>query len=239
MNIYTSIPKKSHSTALTIGFFDGVHLGHQNLIQALRETGEKTTVLTFSNPPWQVFKPGAPLNLLTSFSLKLALLEKYGVDAVIALPFTREFASTSYEDLLSQFTLSHLILGIGSEFGKNREGNAANVQNIALQKGFKVQYISKTIVDGEIVSSSRIRQYILSNQLAKAERLLGRPYALLFPPGRQMMTQDLCLPPDGIYPVRIDELSDQLEIKTVLKERSLTLSRTYPNQFLINFDSIR
>lgn len=157
-------------TALTIGFFDGVHLGHQTLLKRLR-THPHATILTFSNHPKDLFNPPAP-PLLLPLSEKIALLKTYA-DEVIVLPFNHELANTPFDTLLSQFDLSHLILGTGSVFGKNREGDEAAVRQYA--KGqFTVEYISKTLFEGEPISSSRIRKALASGNTNLAKQLLGR-----------------------------------------------------------------
>lgn len=158
-------------TALTIGFFDGVHLGHQALLKRLRKHPH-ATILTFSNHPQDVIKPPAP-PLLIPFSEKIALLNDYA-DEVIVLPFTAAFAETSYDELLSQFDLAHLILGTGSVFGKNREGNEANVRKYADARGIKVEYVEKFLYQNEPVSSSRIRKALNEGNITLAHQLLGR-----------------------------------------------------------------
>lgn len=158
-------------TALTIGFFDGVHKGHQKLLKRLRECPH-ATILTFSNHPRAVIKPPAPPALLP-LEEKVTLLKLYA-DDVIVLPFTLEFASTPYDKLLSQFDLTHLILGIGSVFGKNREGNEANVRKYGESQNIVVEYIPKALFQNEPISSSRIRQALATGDQTLAQQLLGR-----------------------------------------------------------------
>ena len=159
------------TTALTIGFFDGVHLGHQKLLKRLREHPH-ATILTFSNHPQSLFKPPAP-ELLISLEEKKRLLKPYA-DLVVVLPFTTEFAATPFDQLLQTFAPSHLILGTGSAFGKDREGNEANVRNYARTRGITVEYIEKELFRNEPVSSSRIRQALADGNATLAHQLLGR-----------------------------------------------------------------
>jgi riboflavin kinase/FMN adenylyltransferase len=158
-------------TALTIGFFDGVHLGHQALLRLLRAQPH-ATILTFSNHPQSLFNPPAP-ELLIPLSEKVALLKHYA-DEVIVLPFTLEFAATPFDKLLSQFDLSHLILGTGSAFGKNREGHETNVRHYAKSRNIPVEYIPKLLLHGEPISSSRIRRALAAGDLNLAHQLLGK-----------------------------------------------------------------
>ena len=158
-------------TALTIGFFDGVHLGHQALLKRLR-THPHATILTFSNHPKDLFNPPAP-PLLLPLTEKIALLKTYA-DEVIVLPFNQELADTPFDTLLSRFNLSHLILGAGSVFGQNRTGDETAVRKYAQENGFSVEYISKAQFNGEPISSSRIRKAIAADDLNLVKQLLGR-----------------------------------------------------------------
>lgn len=158
-------------TALTIGFFDGVHLGHQALLKKLREK-PYATILTFSNHPRSVLRPPAP-ELLISYELRIERLKNFA-DQVIVVPFTIEFASLSYRELLDQFDLSHIVLGEGAVFGKNREGNETAIAQYGAENGIVVEYVPKLNLNGEPVSSSRIRHALASSQLDLAQNLLGR-----------------------------------------------------------------
>lgn len=175
MKIYTSIPSDLPPTALTIGTFDGVHLGHRTLLKRLRECGSHSTVLTFTNHPLEILSPPHVPVLLTSLPEKLSLLEECGVDTVIAIPFTQELAALSYEAFIAQFRLTHLILGAGDAFGKNREGSPANLIRLSKEKGFSVEFLDKVLLDGQPISSRRIRAALSSNDFETAARLLGRP----------------------------------------------------------------
>lgn len=157
-------------TALTIGFFDGVHLGHRALLKKLREKPH-ATILTFSNHPRSVLRPPAP-ELLISYELKMERLKPFA-DQIIVVPFTEEFAAISYRELLDQFDLSHIVLGEGSVFGKNREGDELQVRKYGSEKGIVVEYVPKINLNGEPVSSSRIRNALASQQLDLAQQLLG------------------------------------------------------------------
>ena len=157
-------------TALTIGFFDGVHVGHQALLKVLRSKPH-ATILTFSNHPQSLFHPPAP-DLLISYEERIERLQEYA-DVVMVLPFTAELANTTYIELLNRFDLSHLILGEGSIFGNNRKGNEENVRRYGKEKGIQIEYIPKVLFEGEPISSSRIRKAIGEGQTSLANQLLG------------------------------------------------------------------
>lgn len=194
MKLYFSLPKNLPKTSLTIGTFDGLHLGHQTIIRKMRELSSHTTLLTFLNHPAEIIKPElkAP-KLLTPTPIKLSLLDKLGVDAVIVLPFTKEFAKTSYQELLNEFSLSHLVFGKGDYFGKNREGTEENVRRYAEGKNIFVEYLDKKLHEGAPISSSRIRSLIKENRLEEASELLGRPFSIYYPP----LNLSLALPEKG------------------------------------------
>ncbi len=158
-------------TALTIGFFDGVHLGHQELLRRLRQLPH-ATILTFSNHPQSVIRPPAP-SLLIPLEERISLLKEYAAE-VIVLAFTPEFAETPYETLLSKFDLSHIILGEGSVFGRDRQGNEANVRKYGEARGIVVEYIPKVLFEDGPISSSRIRQALAAGDLSLAQKLLGK-----------------------------------------------------------------
>jgi len=157
-------------TALTIGFFDGVHLGHRALLQRLSEHPH-ATILTFSNHPKEVLNPPAP-PLLLPLEEKLSILQQYA-DEVLVVPFNLELASITFEELLSQFDLSHLLLGTGSVFGQGRKGDEEAVKRYAKSHGFTVEYLPKTLYDQEVVSSSRIRRALAAGNTSLANHLLG------------------------------------------------------------------
>ncbi len=205
------IPPLLPPCGLTIGNFDGMHPGHQYLFETLRRTiGEagKLVVLTFNNHPADVLPGRARTPLLCSLSYKLKLIERAGADLVIALDFTKECAETPYDVFLhglkQQLPFSHLVLGKGASFGKNRAGNEENVSKLAQELNFQVSYLEKQSADGEPISSGLIRASLEQGDLKKVNSLLGRPYTLYGKVKNGVLeTQDLCLPPPGFYPLLI------------------------------------
>ncbi|SRR5581483_5738728 len=209
------IPKIHQPCGLTIGSFDGVHLGHQTLLKRLREKlplNSLLVVYTFTNHPSHLFAPHAPIPLICSPLQKVKLLGDYGADMVIFTPFDQQFAKMPFDkflELLKQkLCFSHLVLGAGATFGCKRQGKEENVRELATSLNFEVEYLPKTHARKKLISSGLIRTLIQSGAFHEASECLGRPYSLMghlnvengcynFP------TQGLCLPPDGIYPVRI------------------------------------
>lgn len=233
MKIYTTFPSSLPPTALTIGSFDGFHLGHQALLKALREKSDHITVLTFINHPSQILNPEVPLpGLLLTFPQKLALLKDAGVDVVIVLPFTKELAATPFDLFLDPFQLTYLLLGEGSAFGQGRKGNEENVKAYAAKKGFTVEYLPKILLEEEPISSRRVRAAVAAGDFEMAAKLLGRPFSLFFPKEKKEISEhSLCLPPDGHYFVKAGNHPVLLEVKG----KKLSLSHPFKTETMLEF----
>ena len=173
------IPPISGPIALTIGTFDGVHLGHQHLLQQLKKYGT-AAVLTFSNHPAEILRPQSAPPLIDTLEQKIRRLEMQGIDLALILPFTRELSSLSYDNFLKQIhehlPFTHLILGEGSTFGHQAQGNQANIQAFAKDLQFEARFLPKFLFEGEPVSSKKIRQLISTGNFEQAFRLLGRKF---------------------------------------------------------------
>ena len=172
----------SKKIALTIGSFDGVHLGHLALFKRLREkVGEKgiTAVFTFKNHPSTLLSGRPPVKLLTTPEEKLHLLKQAGIDLVILVEFTPEFMAQPFDlflkNLKSHLPFSFLVLGEGAAFGKNKQGDKAHVSQLAKELKCEVEYLQKTTLNGQPISSGTIRKLIAEGNLALASSLLGRP----------------------------------------------------------------
>jgi riboflavin kinase / FMN adenylyltransferase len=171
----------------TIGNFDGVHLGHQTLIRDLVERAEKVggtpTVITFHPHPLQVLAPNNAPRLIQTLEQKLATIEYYGIQLVVVIPFTREFAQIRAHDfavniLWGLLHLHEVYVGPTFAFGHRREGSFNLLKEIGEEKGFMVGKIHQVQFRGSRVSSTAVRQALISGQVALARRLLGRPFSL-------------------------------------------------------------
>jgi riboflavin kinase/FMN adenylyltransferase len=175
-------------TIVTIGTFDGVHLGHQKILSRLQElkknTGLKTVVLTFEPHPRKILFPEQKdLKLITLIDEKLNLLEKYGVDVSVVYPFSKHFSqleSQVYieEILLRQLNLKHLVIGYDHKFGKDRTGDIHSLKKFSEHYGFFVEEISAKDIDNIAVSSSKIRKAIEDGSVELASEFLGHPFFL-------------------------------------------------------------
>ena len=170
---------------LTIGVFDGVHRGHQEIIKKLT-TGAHTNdapavVLTFDPHPASVLS-GQEIKCLTLPDERADLLGKLGVDVVITEPFTRELSTVSAHDFMSRLTrrlgLQHLLIGYDFALGKGREGNAARLTEIGSELGYALEVVSALSDESGVISSTEIRKLIEIGNVTEAARLLGHPYSL-------------------------------------------------------------
>ena len=214
-------------TALTIGTFDGVHLGHRSIIRELlnvaRGSGERSVVLTFDPHPQQVLRrTGEGVPILTPIERKGDLLEELGVDILGVIPFNREFAATPWREfvdrLVDQIGLAHMVVGHDHAFGKGREGNAERLREYGAERGFTFTQVGPLLVDGTPISSTRIRRAIAEGDVEEGERLLGRPYRLFgrivrgdqrgrelgFPTANlEPLDPDQLVPGSGVYATRM------------------------------------
>jgi riboflavin kinase/FMN adenylyltransferase len=178
----------SIKACLTVGTFDGVHRGHQGVISLMRKTadaqGLRVVVVTFDPHPQIVLaKPGRePLALLTTIEERCERLAHVGVDEVVVIPFTHEFAQTSAESfirqLVSTIDVQHFFIGHDHAFGKDRGGNEELLRHLGVELGFDVERIPPLETDGLVVSSTLVRAALKSGDVEAATAMLGKPYAL-------------------------------------------------------------
>jgi riboflavin kinase/FMN adenylyltransferase len=184
-------PHTSHlalkQRAVTIGVFDGVHMGHRALIGRLiseaRNRSLTATVITFANHPQSVLSPPSP-PLLTTVEERLELLAELGVDETVVLPFTIELSRLTAEQFCREILVGKLackLLVVGDDFalGYRREGTVAKLKELGAQLGFEVIVVSSVTSEGTRVSSSEIRQLLLQGDVERANELLGKPYRIV------------------------------------------------------------
>lgn len=210
---------------ITIGNFDGVHAGHQAILKHVTDLAKQrhtqSAVITFSNYPSTVLRPGHPVQLICTTEHKVHLLELDHIDRLFLLKFTREFSDQSAEHFLTELQrvlpISTLVLGSDAHIGKNREGNRTSIEALAAKLGIAVEYFPDHLQDGVRISSSRIRELIRQGDLIGVQKLLGRPYSIYANvmrgsgrgtsigfPTANVAVENLCLPPLGVYTVTID-----------------------------------
>lgn len=190
MKVHQSIANYDHkelSSVLTIGTFDGVHIGHQKIIERLnqikKEPSERSMILTFYPHPRRVLDQSNDIKMLTTIDEKIILLEKFGLDDLIIEPFTKEFSRLSALDfvrniLVNQLHIKKLVIGYDHQFGKNREGNFEQLSEYGDLYDFKVEKISAQEIDSVSVSSTKIRKAIEMGDMETANAYLGYHYLL-------------------------------------------------------------
>ena len=214
------IEKKLNWPVVTLGVFDGVHLGHQKVIQktidlASKENGE-SIILTFDRHP-KSFLLQTQQSCITSLEHRLVLFEQLGVDISIVLEFDKKIAEISAEDFIAKIIHELLgakvvVLGFNCSFGKDRRGDASMVCNFAEKYGFEVVVCEPAEIEGEITSSTAIRKEIIQGDLRKAKGMLGRRVSVLgtvikgvgrgselgFPTANLNLHHEI-KPPSGVY----------------------------------------
>ncbi len=180
-----NIHKQIKRPALTIGNFDGVHLGHKALFNRVKEWAKvldgESVVMTFDPHPLQVLSPRNGPAFITLHQQKLDLIASCGIDTTIVVPFSREFAQISATDfvkdiLVDRIGVKAIVVGYDYRFGRDREGNIDFLKKMGDSNGFQLEVVSGIEMEGTVVSSTVIRRFICDGQLKEACRLLGRPY---------------------------------------------------------------
>ena len=218
-----------HASCATIGNFDGVHLGHQKLIARVRDRARilkiSSVVITFDPHPLRVLVDKKTPPFITLTEQKLELISKLEVDYVLCIKFTKELANLTPEEFVQKYLvnglkLKELIIGYDYAFGKGRRGNFELLNKLGEKFGFAVEQLSPVMVDGAIVSSTRIRDMVQAGMVWEARKLLGRFYRvqgkvitgqkrggpLLGFPTANICLKDELFPKTGVYAVWVEVL---------------------------------
>ncbi len=190
MKIYHSTAafhSKEKTSIVTIGTFDGVHVGHQeiikNLVKSAHSNNNKSVIFTFFPHPRMVLQKGGDLKLLTTLEEKIALLEKTGLDFLIIEPFTKDFSRLTALDfvrdiLVQQLKIKKLVIGYDHHLGRNREGNFEQLKDYGTVYGFQVEEIPAQDIQNIAVSSTKIRKALNEGNIEKANTYLGYEFML-------------------------------------------------------------
>ena len=218
-----------HASCATIGNFDGVHLGHQKLIARVRDRARilkiSSVVITFDPHPLRVLVDKKTPPFITLTEQKLELISKLEVDYVLCIKFTKDLAALKPEEFVQKYLvnglkLKELIIGYDYAFGKGRRGNFELLNKLGEKFGFAVEQLSPVMVDGAIVSSTRIRDMVQAGMVWEARKLLGRFYRvqgkvitgqkrggpLLGFPTANICLKDELFPKTGVYAVWVEVL---------------------------------
>lgn len=225
-------------SVVTIGAYDGVHIGHRRVIERVRSIAAdeslRSVVVTFDRHPASVVRPESAPRLLTDLAQKLELLESTGIDDIEVIHFDEERATETAEEfvtsvLVAGLSVAAVVVGRDFHFGKARGGNVALLEAMGAEYGYRVVPFD-LVVDapggagpGEVVSSTRIRRFIAAGDLASAERLLDRPHEVRGVVGAPAsdgaaagsvtlrVPDEILLPPAGRYAGRLGSLQDRTQ----------------------------
>ncbi|MGD2030200.1 MAG: bifunctional riboflavin kinase/FAD synthetase [Desulfobacterales bacterium] len=224
------IEKPYNNAVITIGNFDGVHIGHQALFHEVIEKADAidgtSIVMTFEPHPVRVLKQNGHPPLITLYEQKLELIESSGIDVLICIPFTMEFAAISAKEfvediLLARIGMKAIVVGQDYTFGKNRQGNLDLLQTYAKTLGFEVivaDWIQTLNKNPDRISSTRTRELVMAGKVNEAQKLLGRHYQIRgivttgrnrggrllgFPTANIILHDELC-PKTGVYAVTVE-----------------------------------
>ena len=214
---------------ITIGTFDGVHLGHRQVISKLQKVSEdsagESVVFTFyPHPRIIVDSKENSLRLLTTQEEKIAILQRLGIDHLLIYPFTEEFSKLSYDEfvkdiLVAKMHLNYLVIGYDHKFGQDRQGDFQSLKKLSLELGFKVERLDELALDENVVSSTKIRRALDEGNIRKANQYLGYQYILMgkviegkqlgrkigFPTANiETFDNHKLVPRDGVYAVRVE-----------------------------------
>ena len=189
MNLYTqdSNINKTKDTVITIGTFDGVHLGHQKILNHVLhladEKKSRSFVITFEPHPRLVVSKNYDIKLLTTLDEKVKLFEKIGIDNLMVIKFTKEFSGLSSKEFVRNYICNkiganHIVVGYDHKFGKNRDGDENKLRELGKLMDFDVTKVDPITAGDTIISSTKIRNLLSEGDIALANKFLGRAYTL-------------------------------------------------------------
>lgn len=222
LNGVESLSRHQGSSVVTVGFFDGVHLGHQRVfrraVAAASERGLKSVAVTFDRHPREVTSPGSEPRLLTTTDRKASLIEQIGIDRMVVLPFTEEFSRWTAEEFIDRILVEglsaeHVVIGVNFTFGHKALGNIETLERAGENGGFSAEAVDLVELEGRRVSSSSIRDSLFEGDLVWPEAALGRRFivdgevvsgagrgtGLGYPTANLRTWPRLLLPGNGIY----------------------------------------
>ena len=229
-----------NNAVVTIGTFDGVHLGHKQIIRQLKETAEKiggeTVIITFHPHPRKIISsvPG-DIKLLNTLPEKILLLEAAGIDHLVVVPFNHAFANQTAQQYINDFLWKYfkphtIIIGYDHRFGKGREGDYHLMDQYGASLGFEVKEITEQLMNEIIVSSTRIREALLNSDIETANKFLGYDYffegvviegnklgrTIGYPTANlQIESDEKLIPGNGVYAVAVEIKNQKSEIRNL------------------------
>ena len=221
----SKITERFAKSVITLGNFDGIHLGHQELVRMVirraREINGQSMVVTFRPHPLKVLAPETCPPLISIYEEKIQLFEKLGIDVLVKIPFSLHFAQMTPREFVKDVLCDTLgakdiFVGYNYRFGKGREGTTQMLKQMGREFGFNVHEVEQISLNGEVISSTKIRQLLVAGEVEHAARLLGRPYAItgivikgdsrgktLGFPTANIASKHSIIPSNGVYAVKL------------------------------------
>ncbi len=221
----SKITRPFTNSVITLGNFDGIHLGHQELVRMVikraKEIKGQSMVVTFRPHPLKVLAPEKCPPLISIYEEKIELLSKLGIDVLVKIPFTLHFSEMSPPAFVKKILCDllgtkEIFVGCNYRFGKGREGTTETLKQMGEEFGFKVNEVEQIFLRSEVISSTKIRQLLKAGEVEHAAGLLGRPYAItgivikgdsrgktLGFPTANIASKHAIIPADGVYAVKL------------------------------------
>jgi riboflavin kinase / FMN adenylyltransferase len=221
----SKITRPFTNSVITLGNFDGIHLGHQALIRMVmeraREIQGQSMVVTFRPHPLKVLAPDKCPPLISIYEEKIELFKKLGIDVLVKIPFSLHFAEMSPREFVQKILCDllgtkEIFVGSNYRFGKGREGTTQTLRIMGEEFGFRVNEVKQIFLKSEVISSTKIRQLLTAGEVEHAAELLGRPYAItgivikgdsrgktLGFPTANIASKHMIIPANGVYAVKL------------------------------------
>ncbi len=228
------------NAVITIGTFDGVHLGHQQIIKQLiseaNAVNGETVIITFHPHPRKVVAGKSPVSILNTLEEKIALLNDRGIEHVVVIPFDEAFANQSAQDYVANFLVKKfnphtIIIGYDHRFGKGRAGDYHLLEDLGLKYNYKVKEIPERVLNDVIISSTKVREALLIGDIITASNLLGYPYffegivvegnklgrTIRYPTANvQVKEEEKLIPGNGVYAVTLHVAGNTTQLKGMM-----------------------
>lgn len=210
---------------LTIGTYDGVHFGHQQIInrinQLAKDLNTESVLLTFHPHPRTIVRPDLDIKLITTIEEKAALMESYGIDHFVVAPFSKEFAAIPADlyvkdVLVKNFMPQKIVIGYDHKFGRGAKGDIELLRALSSDFNYEVEEISKQTIDDISVSSTKVRKALMQGDIETANELLAHPFSISgkvvhgekvgrtlgFPTANLAVQNNKLIPPNGVYAIK-------------------------------------
>ncbi len=246
---------------IALGSFDGLHKGHLELVKKIvslaKNNNSYSMVYTFKNHPRKIISSNSDIELLMNNSTKVRLLEEFGVDEIVLKEFTKDLMKEPPEDfikkLCANYKVKGIVVGFNYRFGYKNKGDLELLKSLSKVYGYKLYVIDPLMVENDVVSSTRIRNYLKNGHVEKAMRLLQRPYSLEgvvvggkklgrtigFPTANLKVSEDMLIPKKGVYYTNVIYNNEKFKgITSVGTNPTVNGEKITIETYILNFDRI-